>query len=62
MEVLGLEVKLELQLPAYTTGIATPDLSRVCGLHHSSRQCRILKPLSKARDQIYILTETTLDS
>ena len=30
---------------------ATRDLSCICNLHHSSRQCRILNPLSKARDQ-----------
>ena len=36
----------------YTTATATWDLSRICDLHHSSRQCcRILNPLSKARDQ-----------
>ena len=28
-----------------------PDPSLVCNLHHSSWQCRILKPLSEARDQ-----------
>ena len=26
------------------------DLSHVCDLHHSSQQCRILKPLSESRD------------
>ena len=35
---------------AYTTATATWDPSRVCNLHHSSRQCRILNPLSKASD------------
>ena len=50
MEVPRLEVKLELQLPAYTTVTATADPSRVC--NHSSQQCQILNPLSKARDQI----------
>ena len=43
-------VQSELQLLAYATATATPDLSRVCNLHHSSRQHRILNPLSKARD------------
>ena len=51
MEVPGLGVKLELQLPAYTTATATPDPSHIFDLHHSSRQCQILNPLSKARDQ-----------
>ena len=36
----------------YTTAIATPDLSHVCDLHHSSQQRRILTPLSEARNQI----------
>ena len=43
----------ELLLLAYTT--ATPDPSRVWGLHHSSRQHQILNPLSEARDR----TETS---
>ena len=50
MEVPGLGVKLELQLPAYTTATATPDLSLVCDLHHSSGQFQILNSLSEARD------------
>ena len=53
MEVPRLEVKLELQLPAYTTVTATADPSRVC--NHSSQQCQILNPLSKARDQTHNL-------
>ena len=36
MEVPRLGVKLELQLPAYTTATATQDLSHVFDLHHSS--------------------------
>ena len=43
-------VKLQLQLLAYATAIAMPDPSQVCHLHHSSRQCRVLNPLSEARD------------
>ena len=31
------------------------DLSHICDLHHSSWQCQILNPLSKARDQTCIL-------
>ena len=57
MEVPRLGVKLDLQ-PAYTTVTATRDPSHICDLHHSSRQCRILNPLSKARDPIHILTDT----
>ena len=46
-----LGVQSELQLPAYTTATATPDLGRVFNLHHSSRQSRILNPLSQTRDR-----------
>ena len=42
MEVPRPGVKSELQLPAYTTATATPALSHVCDLHHSSGQHRIL--------------------
>ena len=59
MEVPRLGVKLELQLPAYTTATTTPDLSYVCDLHHSSQQCRILNPLSEARDWTHILLDTS---
>ena len=34
------------------------DLSHVCDLYHSSRQCQILKPLIEARDQTLILIDT----
>ena len=50
-------VKSELQLSANTT--ATPDLSRVCEEHHGSWQCRILNPMSEARDQTCILMNTS---
>ena len=49
MEVPRVGVKLELQSPAYTTATATPDPSCICDLHHSSREHRILNPLSEAR-------------
>ena len=42
-------VQSELQLLAYTTATATPYLSRVFGLHHSSHW--ILNPLTEARDR-----------
>ena len=48
MEVPSLGVQSELQLPAYTTATATPDLSRVYNLHHSSQQRWILNSLSEA--------------
>ena len=59
MEVPKLEIELELQLPAYATATAMPDPSCVCNLHHSSRQCRILNPLSEARDRTCILMDIT---
>ena len=33
--------------------------SRVCDLHHSSRQCQIPDPLSEARDRTRILMDTS---
>ena len=57
MEVPRQGVKLELKLRAYTSATVTPDLSCVCDLHHSSRQCWILYPLSEARNQIHILLD-----
>ena len=36
---------------SHSTATAAPDPSRICDLHHSSRQCQILDPLSKATDQ-----------
>ena len=50
MEVPRLGVESELQLPAYTTATATPDMSQVFDLHHNSQECQILNPLSEARD------------
>ncbi len=56
MEVPRLGVESELQLPAYTPATATQDPSRVCELArpdpyttNSSRQRRIINPLSKGR-------------
>ena len=58
MEILKLGVKSELHLLAYTTATATPDLSLVCNLHHSLRQCQILNPPIKAMDRTQILMDT----
>ena len=58
MKVLMLVVESELQLPAYATATAMRDPSHVCDLHHSSCQCRILDPLSKA-DQTCVLMDTS---
>ena len=41
------------------TATAMPDLSRICNLYHSSWQDRILNPLSRARDWIWILMDTS---
>ena len=46
MEVPRLGIESELQLQAYTTATVTCDLIRICNLHHSSWQRRILHPLS----------------
>ena len=59
MEVPRLGVELELQLPAYATATATQDPSCVCNPHHSSQQCWILNPLSKAKDQTHTLMGTS---
>ena len=59
MEVPRLRVKSELQLPTYTTATEMQDPSRVCGLHHSSWQCWILNPQSKASDQTWILMDAS---
>ena len=60
MDDLRLEAELEWQLQTYTT--ATQDLSHICDLHYSLWQLQILYPLSKARDQTRILTDTMLGS
>ena len=57
MEVPRLGIESELQPPAYT--IATPDLSHICSLHHSSWQHQILNPLSEARGQTQIFMDTS---
>ena len=57
MEVPRLGVESELQLPAYATATATKDLSHVHDLYHSSWQCWIPDPLSKARDRTYKLMD-----
>ena len=48
MEVQRLGAKSGLQLPAYTTATALPNLSSSCDLHHILWQHRILNPLSEA--------------
>ena len=53
MEISGLMVKLEPQLQAYTTNMATPDSSPICDLHHS-----LWQSLIKASNWTHILTDT----
>ena len=57
MEVPRVGVKLELQLQAYATAIATPDPSHICALHCGLWQCLVLNPLSEAKDGTCILTD-----
>ena len=57
MEGPRLGVELEPQLPAYTTATATSDPSRICHLHHSSRQRRLLNPLREARERTCVLMD-----
>ena len=56
IEVPRLGVESELQLPVYAAVTAMQDLSEVCDLRHSSRQCRILN-VSNARDQTCVVTD-----
>ena len=51
MEVPRLGVESELLPPAYARAAATQDPRHIYDLHHSSRQRRIVNPLSKARDR-----------
>ena len=57
--LVKLEVKLVLQLLAYATAKEMQDLSYVCDLHHSSKQCQILNLLNRTRDWICILMDTS---
>ena len=62
MEVsrLGVESQIGATAAGISTATATPDLSYICNLHHSSWQCQILNLLSEARDQTHILRDTGL--
>ena len=59
MELPSLGDEMELQLLAYATATATPDLSCIFDLHRSLWQHWILNPLIKARDQTHILMDTS---
>ena len=58
MELARLGVSLMLQLPAYTAATAMWDPSRLWDLCRRLQQCRILNPLSEARDGTRVLMET----
>ena len=51
MEFPRLGVESELQLLAYTTATAMPDLSPIFDLRHSSQPSWLFNALSEARDQ-----------
>ena len=56
---LGMELELQLQAYATATAIATWDPSCIGDIHYSSWQHQILNPLIEARDQTYILMDTS---
>jgi len=58
MEVPG----LGLQLPAYATATAMPDLSHICSYTEACGHARSLTHLSKAGDRTHILTDTMSSS
>jgi len=62
LEIPRPRVKLELQLLAYATVTAMPDLRCLCNLCDSLQQYQIFNPLSEARDRTHILGDTVLDS
>jgi len=59
MEVPWLGVASELQVQAYITATAMPDLSHICDLHCSLWQHQILCPRNHARDQTRILMDAS---
>lgn len=59
LEVPRLGVESKLQLPPYATATVMWHPSHICSLHCGSWQCWIPNPLSKARDQAYILMVTS---
>ena len=60
IEVPRLGVESELQLPVHITATAIPDLSHICDLHQSLRQCQIVvNPLSEARDRTGVHLDTS---
>ena len=56
MEVRGVVAEFGAVTEAYATAPATLDPSRLCDLHHSSQQRRILNASSEVRDGTCVLT------
>ena len=57
MEIPGIGVKSELQLPAFNTATPMPEMSYIHDLRCSLQQCQILSLPSDARDGAHILKE-----
>ena len=62
MEVPGLGVELELQLPAYATPPVMADLNHICYLGCSLQHCQILNPVREVRTQTHNFMDMMLDS
>ena len=60
MEVSGLGLEMELQLPVYNTATAMQDLSHLCNPCHSLWQHQIFNPLSEAWHQTCIFMDISL--
>ena len=58
MGVPRIGIESEVQLLVTATAMAMQDLSGICKLH-SSQQCRVLHPLSEARDRTHDLMVTS---
>ena len=58
MEVPRLAAESELELPAYPTAMAAPDLSHICDLRCSLLWLQILNPLSEVRNWTHIFMDT----
>ena len=48
-----------LYLLSYSAATATRDVSHLCDLQHTSWQCRIHNPVSKARDRTQVFVDTS---
>ena len=59
MEVPRLGVELELQLPAYTSATATPDLSHIWDLHHAHSNAGSLPHWARPGIEPSVLMDTS---